>query len=79
MRPRPAHAKRQRPARIGLDRGAVLGEGDDRATAEQRHQAHAVEAGMGGLGTDTEEGQGFPAKALSRWAIRLSIIVFPTK
>ena len=57
-------AKRQRPARLGPDRGAVLGEGKDRATAEQQNQTHAVQAGMWCLSMDTEEIQGFPSKRM---------------
>jgi hypothetical protein len=57
-------AKRQRPARIGPDRGTVLGEGNDRATAEQRNQTHAVEASVRGGRMDAEEIKGTPSKRM---------------
>ena len=57
-------AKRQRPARIGLDRGTVLGEGNDRPAAEKRYKTHAIKAGAGRIGMDAEEIQGLPSKGV---------------
>ncbi len=60
------------------DRGAVLGEGNDRATAEQRKHTHAVQPGMWCLSMDTEEIQAVPAQPVGAregailWRLRAS-------